>query len=147
MSAKLCRRLTFLEFLAVRRALAAGARHVEIARELDLGIWTIERIAARLRYDDDPALAELPEDDAPPDYSAANLRRCPDCGAMVYVWPCLACRMATMERVTPAEEVEDEDGQERKAEIGKPMDGWPLTAKQRRWRRKQIVERVFGKAG
>lgn len=94
MSPKLCRRLTFPELLAVRRALAAGMRHVEIARELDLSIWTVQRVAARQRYDLNPATAELPEDDAPPDYSAANLRRCPGCGAMVYVWPCLACRMA-----------------------------------------------------
>jgi hypothetical protein len=80
MSVKLCRRLTFAELVAVRRAIAAGARHVEIARELDLGIWTVDRIAARLRYDLEPVAAELPEDDAPPDYSAANLRRCPAVG-------------------------------------------------------------------
>lgn len=97
MSPKLCRRLTLPELLAIRRALAAGMRQVEIARELELGVWTIERIAARRRYDLDPATADLPEDDAPPDYAAANLRRCPSCGAIVYVWPCLACRMA-MER-------------------------------------------------
>lgn len=96
MSPKSCRRLTFHEFLAVRRLLAVGRRHVEIARELNLGIWTVDRIAARLRYDDDPAAAELPEDDAPPDYAAENLRRCPECGAMVYVWPCLGCRMAVV---------------------------------------------------
>jgi hypothetical protein len=86
--------LTFAEFVAARRLLAAGGRHVEIARELGLGIWTVDRIAARLRYDEDAASAELPEDDAPPDYAPENLQRCPDCGAMVYVWPCLACRMA-----------------------------------------------------
>jgi hypothetical protein len=36
---------------------------------------------------------ELPEDDQPPEYLAANLRRCPGCGGMVYQWPCLACRI------------------------------------------------------
>jgi hypothetical protein len=86
--------LTFAEFLGVRRLLAAGRRHVEIARELDLGVWTVDRIAARLRYDEDPETAELPQDDAPADYAPENLRRCPRCGAMVYVWPCLACRLA-----------------------------------------------------
>jgi hypothetical protein len=89
------RRLTHLDVLAVRRGLQAGARHVEIARALNLGVWTIDRIAARERYITDTITdADLPEDDAPPDYVAENLRRCPDCGAMVYVWPCLACRMA-----------------------------------------------------
>ena len=137
MGAKLCRRQTFPEFLAVRRALAAGQRQVDIAREFDLGIWTIERIAARLRYDEDPLAVELPEDDAPPDYSAANLRRCSGCGAMVYVWPCIACQLDTMERVAPAEEVED----------GPDEIDARLNYKQRRWRRKQVLEKVFGKAG
>lgn len=87
-------KLAFPQFLAVRRALAAGARHVDIARDLNLGFWTVDRIAARLRYDEAVEVAELPDDDAPPDYAATNLRRCPGCGAMVYVWPCLGCRMA-----------------------------------------------------
>jgi hypothetical protein len=36
---------------------------------------------------------DLPEDDAPPEYVASNLRRCPHCGGMVYQWPCLACQL------------------------------------------------------
>jgi hypothetical protein len=91
-------RLTFSEFEAVRRALAVGMRHVEIARAFRLGVWTVDRIAARERFASDlMAEAELPEDDAPPDYVADNMRRCPGCGAMVYVWPCLGCRMAVKE--------------------------------------------------
>lgn len=129
------RRLTFAEFLAVRRGLRAGVRHVDLARELDLGVWTIDRIAVRLRYElEVSGDEELPEDDAPPDYRASNLRRCDGCGAMVYVWPCIACQMATMTRVAPAPEVEDEV-----IEIELPR-----TVKQRRWRRRQIAERVFG---
>jgi hypothetical protein len=78
--------------------------------------------------------ADLPEDDGPPDYVAANLRRCAGCGAMVYVWPCIACQMATMtQRVPPAAEVEDDPEEVRR-----------LTEKQRRWRRKRIRELVFG---
>jgi hypothetical protein len=129
--------LTFSEFLAVRRGLLAGLRHVEIARELDLGVWTVDRIAARLRYENDPAAAELPEDDAPPDYAAAKLRRCPGCGAMVYVWPCIACQMATMTRVAPAAEVGDE-----------PEEADERPNYKQRLRRKRLIEvRVFGKAG
>jgi hypothetical protein len=131
------RKLTFGEFVAVRRALRAGARHVEIARELDLGVWTVDRIAARLRYaEEGPSDEEPPEDDAPADYVARNMRRCEGCGGMVYVWPCIACQMATMTPVAPAPEVEEEV-----IEIELPR---PLTVKQRRWRRRLMVERVFG---
>ena len=134
------RKLTFPEFLAVRRGLRAGARHVEIARELDLGVWTIDRIAARLRYEREGARdEELPEDDAPPDYAASQLRRCGGCGGMVYVWPCIACQMATLtQRVLPAAEAEDEE-----EEDAAPL----LTGKQKRWKRKQIVKLVFGERG
>jgi hypothetical protein len=100
--------------LAVRRALQGGVRQVDIAKEF-----------------------ELPEDDAPPDYEAAKLGRCPGCGGMVYVWPCIACQMATMERVLPAQEVKDEP------EEIKVRPNY----KQQRWKRKQILQRVFGKAG
>lgn len=92
-------RLTFPQLLAVRRALQAGLRHVEIAREFQLGVWTVDRIAALERYaTDSPTEADLIDDDAPPDYVPANLHRCPSCGAMVYVWPCLACRLAVSTR-------------------------------------------------
>jgi hypothetical protein len=95
------RRLTVSEFQAVCRMLRARLRHVEIARELDLSLWTIWRIADRRLVPeeiDEISEAELFEDDAPADYVAANLRRCPDCGAMVYVWPCVACRIVTTTR-------------------------------------------------
>ena len=41
----------------------------------------------------DPFPGDLPEDDAPPDYVATNLRRCTSCGGMVYQWPCLTCEL------------------------------------------------------
>ena len=91
----MAQRLTFPEFEAVRRALKVGMRHVEIARAFRLSVWTVDRIAARERYMTDfMTEADLPEDDSPPDYVPDNMRRCGGCGAMVYVWPCLACRMA-----------------------------------------------------
>lgn len=140
------RQVTLSEFHALRRMLRAGLRHTEIARELDLSPWTVSRLAGERRFQEDGLYAEdygedlaeevMPEDDAPPDYLSRNLRRCQGCGAMVYLWPCPACQMATMTQpVPPAPEVDDE-----------PEDEQPgrLTAKQRRWRRKQLVERIFG---
>jgi hypothetical protein len=129
--------LTFSEWAAVRRALGRGLRHVEIARELNLSVWTVDRIAAEMRYQLDPVPeSELPVDDAPADYEPSRMKRCGGCGAIVYLWPCLACEMATMtQKVPPAPEVDDEPGKELPR---------PLTMKQRRWRRKRIAERVFG---
>src|SRR5262245_39771136 len=102
--------LTLSEFQAVRRALAAGMRHTEIARELNLSVWTIARIASDRRYErDDLTDSDMPEDDAPPGYVATNLRRCCGCGAMAYVWPCLACRLATANRLEFADEVIEDD--------------------------------------
>lgn len=103
-------RVTMLQFLAVKKALAAGARHVEIARELDLSVWTIARIADDRRFEADEVLeSDLPVDDAPANYVAKNLRRCGGCGAMIYVLECIACQVATAtQRVSPAPEVDDE---------------------------------------
>jgi len=102
-------RLTLSEFAAVRRALAAGMRHVEIARALDLSVWTIAKIDDdRLMQEDPVREDELPVDDAPPDYVAQSLRRCPGCGAMIYLSPCIACKLAVTARVPPAAEVVDE---------------------------------------
>jgi hypothetical protein len=88
-------KITMAQFLAVCHLLRARWRHVQIARELDLSVGTVSRIAGERRFQAETiSEADLPEDDGPPDYLAANLRRCAGCGAMVYVWPCLACRMA-----------------------------------------------------
>src|SRR5262245_48714899 len=51
---EMSRRLTVADVWAVRWKLRAGVRHVEIARELDLSVWTIARI------DDDPRLNRDP---------------------------------------------------------------------------------------
>jgi hypothetical protein len=103
------KRLTTVELMRVQRLLARGWRHVEIARELELSLWTIQRIANDPDLQADPLPeGELPVDDAPPDYSAAEIRRCSGCGGMVYHWPCLACRDLTSPKAEPAEEVIDE---------------------------------------
>lgn len=92
------RRLTPHQYAALRQALAAGKRHVQIARTLDISPWTIARVADDLRRqggcDLAPPVPEegLPEDEGPPQFVARQLRRCPGCGGMVYLWPCLACQ-------------------------------------------------------
>src|SRR5690242_14721350 len=89
------RRLTMDELHSIRRALARGVRHTQIARSMNLSVWTVDRIAVEQRCGIEPLDGnELPVDDAPADYDAKNLRRCGGCGAMVYVWPCVACLVA-----------------------------------------------------
>jgi hypothetical protein len=130
-------RLTTTEVSAVERALAAGMRHVDIARELDLSVWTIARIADRRRFEKideetdgntnptrkrgtDPN-DDLPEDDGPADYQAQNLRRCPGCGAMIYVTPCIACRMANaIPAAVPFTDDNDEDDEDRLTQATRP---------------------------
>jgi len=110
---------------SIRRLLRAGVRHAEIARRFDLAVGTINRISSerKLRRVKLHLLteADLPEDDAPPDYLAANLRRCEGCGGVVYHWPCLACRiraaqaagivLADEENFCNGEDVRDGEGE------------------------------------
>jgi hypothetical protein len=99
--------ISLAQLKSIRAMLGAGFRHTQIARELDLSFGTISRLAddRKLRDTDvaDEDLA-LPDDDPPPGYQAKNLRRCPTCGAMVYLWPCLACRMKAQARPLPEHE-------------------------------------------
>src|SRR5436190_7635130 len=104
------RRLTIDELHSIRRAIARGVRHTDIARSMNLSVWTVDRIAVEQRCGIDPLDGdEMPVDDAPADYDAKNLRRCGGCGAMVYAWPCVACLVAVKERVPEARPVEDDD--------------------------------------
>ena len=104
--------VTALQVEAVRQMLAAQWRHVQIAREMNLSLWTISKIARDLREQDEiPIEEETFEDDAPPGFEAKNLRRCSECGATVYLWPCLACRIA-MNTMPLVDEVIEEDEEE-----------------------------------
>ena len=115
--------LTLPQFHAVQKMLRSQVRHCDIARATGLSVWTISRIASDPKFQDDRLVdpgarvrnkrglaatvdlllraacdfveEDLPEDDAPPDYIAANLRRCTGCGGMVYQWPCLTCQLRT----------------------------------------------------
>ena len=112
---------------SIRRMLRSGIRHAEIARRLDLAVGTISRIASvrRLRRLKLHLLApdELPEDDPPPDYLAANLRRCPGCGGLVYRWPCLACRLIGERDAGAAHRTEWERGRVGEGETEGQRDG------------------------
>lgn len=93
------RRLTPLQYAALCQALVTGRRHAEIARTLEISPWTIARVADDLRRQGGCPPDRLPEDDlpaedGPPQFAPRQLRRCPGCGGMVYLWPCLACQMA-----------------------------------------------------
>ena len=113
--------ITLPQFHLVQKMLRSRVRHCDIARATGLSVWTISQIASDPKFRrDQPASdgvhasnrrgldaivdqlfraacdyveEDLPEDDAPPDYVATNLRRCPGCGGMVYQWPCLTCRV------------------------------------------------------
>ena len=119
--------LTHEQLLAVRRALRAGARHTQIARQMNLDVGTISRIASdrKLRRRKLALLTEsdLPEDDPPPDYSARRLRRCPGCGAMVYRWPCLACRLTGGGGATVREGEAGREGEAPAEPRAAPQDG------------------------
>lgn len=71
-----------------------------IARRFDLSAPTIRQRLRQIRHETASALPlptlppgdpPLPEGDAPPGYDSTNVRRCRGCGALVYLWPCLAC--------------------------------------------------------
>jgi hypothetical protein len=106
-------RLTHLDLRTIRRLLHQGVRHVEIARRFDLAVGTIARISSdrklRRRKLELLAEADLPEDDPPPDYESRRMRRCPTCGGMVYLWPCLTCQLRGSESVRECEGVSVED--------------------------------------
>ena len=98
--------------------LREGRRHVAIAQELDLSLWTVARLANEPELQRDDLLEEeLPADDAPADYASRSLRRCSGCGAMVYRWPCLACVMEVLPRVAGAVEEEDEEEEDELFEL------------------------------
>jgi hypothetical protein len=75
-----------------QRGSAASPRDLEgVGSQLQQPIIQLEEVSPQLT--ECPFSPDLPEDDAPPDYVATNLRRCQGCGGMVYQWPCLTCQL------------------------------------------------------
>ncbi len=71
-----------------------------IARRFDLSAPTIGRTLRKIRSEPGstpqtaifpPGDPPPPVDETPPGYYPTNIRRCRGCGALVYLWPCLAC--------------------------------------------------------
>jgi hypothetical protein len=75
-----------------------------IARRLQIAPQTIAARCREAETDDRPLppTRQPSEDEAPPGYDAANVRRCEGCGSLVYLWPCLGCKLAATPRPAPA---------------------------------------------
>jgi hypothetical protein len=80
--------LTPLDLRRVAKLAEQGYSHRWIARRLRIDRAAIPEILRRLRLEEEPGLER---NDDPPGFDLANLRRCSSCGALVYLWPCLAC--------------------------------------------------------
>lgn len=83
--------LTSLDLHRVGELAEQGYSHRWIARRLGINRAAIPEILRRLRQQEEPAAEQ---NDEPPGFDLANLRRCSGCGALVYLWPCLACCLA-----------------------------------------------------
>ena len=70
----------------IRDLLALRLSQEKIAARLGMSPANVGKIARQLADEAPQAL-----DDLPPGFDQRNLRRCPGCGAMVYLWPCLTC--------------------------------------------------------
>lgn len=77
------------QFLHVRQRLAEQATASEIAVETGLSATTVAAIAAERIRPSRIAVA----DDHPLRDQMLNAKRCPGCGGLVFVWPCLACQI------------------------------------------------------
>jgi hypothetical protein len=80
--------LTSLDFRRVGELAEQGYSHRWIARRFGINRAAIPVILRQLQREEDPVVTK---DDDPPGFDLANLRRCSGCGALVYLWPCLAC--------------------------------------------------------
>jgi hypothetical protein len=92
MNAVLIRRAALARHRLLRDWRRQGVSLREIARRLNVAPKTVRRSLEDLTLlpDDLP-----PTNDPPPGFDPANIRRCRTCGALVYLWPCLACAMTS----------------------------------------------------
>ena len=75
------RNITDRQIRTALRMLYAGADREKIAAAVHLGREIIDQIAVG---DITPVNAQIPRRKIPP-------RRCPECGAKIFLWPCVAC--------------------------------------------------------
>ena len=71
----------------VRKLLAQGVIQKRIAVLAGVSITTVRRVAARLRAAPDHAQPDFDQ------WVRSRARRCPGCGARVYIWPCVYCQV------------------------------------------------------
>lgn len=74
----------------IARRLAVAAKTVQQTLREIRDRRAIPAVPARFS----PGDPLLPTGDAPPGYDPTNVHRCRGCGALVYLWPCLACCLA-----------------------------------------------------
>jgi hypothetical protein len=88
---------TAVNFTRISELAAQGHSQRWIARRLGIDRETVAQILREAQRKPPevifPSDVPRPEDD-PPGFDPANLRRCKGCGALVYLWPCLACCLA-----------------------------------------------------
>jgi len=103
MNAVLIRRAALQRHRLLRDWRRQGVSLREIARRLNVAPKTVQRSLEDLTFlPGDVAASDIAlPDDPPPGFDPANLRRCGSCGALVYLWPCLACAMADESSTTP----------------------------------------------
>ncbi|WP_254512814.1 helix-turn-helix domain-containing protein [Anatilimnocola floriformis] len=93
---------TAINFARILELAAEGHSQRWIARRLGIDRATVSQVVQAAAEQPNPQAAsnaaeinfssDLPNpDDAPPGFDPANVRRCCGCGALVYLWPCLAC--------------------------------------------------------
>ena len=95
--------LTVVDSRRIEALHAQGLSTRQVARQVQLSATTVHRRLRRIRSESGIALSPtgfppgdfppLP-DEGPPGFDPANIRRCRGCGALVHLWPCLACCLA-----------------------------------------------------
>jgi len=70
--------------VGIRKALKEGNTFENIAREFHVSVGVVHKIS-RL-----PAIRKRSKPAIP--YKLRVKRRCPECGGLVYYWPCVLCR-------------------------------------------------------
>jgi hypothetical protein len=86
------------KFLLVRERLAQQVALAEIAAETGLSTATVVAISegrigpSRIAVDDDHPLRD----------EMLRAKRCPGCGGLVFIWPCLACQITGAITPVPA---------------------------------------------
>lgn len=95
--------LTVIDSRRIEALHAQGLSTRQVARQVQLSASAVHKRLRKLRSESavGPPPTGFPPgdvpprpDEGPPGFDPANIRRCRGCGALVYLWPCLACCLA-----------------------------------------------------